>query len=68
MEVKKTFDVPPWNDQCVKRCHGVSVTYRIRESVRAYGYRYDFAETASLRSGVVAFSDFCLVRFNRCIA
>src|SRR3990170_743560 len=57
MEVKETFNVPLWNDQCVKRCHGVSVTYRIRERIGTHrSYRYDLAETASLRSVVVAFS------------
>jgi len=56
MEVKETFNVPLWNDECVKRCHGVSVTYGIRETIGTHWYRYDLAETASLRSGVVVFS------------
>ncbi len=35
MEVEKTFDVPPRNDQCVKRRYRVSVTYRISEGMGA---------------------------------
>jgi hypothetical protein len=61
MKVKETFNVPPWNDERVKRCHWVSVTYRIRESIGTDWCRYDLAETASLFSVVVAFSDFSKV-------
>jgi hypothetical protein len=34
VEIKEIFNVPPWNDERVKRRHGVAVAYRIGESVR----------------------------------
>jgi len=58
MESKETFNVAPWNDERVKRCHGVAVAYRISEGIGADRCRYDFAEAASLLSVVVVFSDF----------
>jgi hypothetical protein len=45
----------------VQRRHGVAVAYRIRERIGTHWYRYDMAEMASLRSLVVAFSDFSKV-------
>jgi hypothetical protein len=66
VEVKETFNVPLWNDKRVKRCHGVSVAYRITESIRTYWYRYDLAEAASLLSDTVAFSDFPKVSVIPC--
>lgn len=62
VEFKEIFNVAPWNDERVKRCHGVSVMYRISESIGTHhSSRYDLAEMAPFRSGVVAFSDFSKV-------
>ncbi len=66
MEVKETFNVPLWNDECVKRCHRISVTYRVSESIGTYWCRYELAETASLFSVIVAFSDFSKISVIPC--